>query len=48
MQNTIDFKTNQNATIEVKGRHDPCVVMRATPVVTAVAAIAVLDLLYEI
>ena len=48
MQNTIDFKTNQNATIEVKGRHDPCVVMRATPVVTAVTAIAVLDLLYEI
>lgn len=47
-QNTIDFKTGQNTTIEVKGRHDPCVVMRATPVVTAVTAIAVLDLLYEI
>ena len=48
IQNTIDFKTNQNTTIQTKGRHDPCVVLRATPVVTAVAAIAVLDLLYEI
>ena len=48
IQNTIDFKTNQNTTIQVKGRHDPCIVMRATPVVTAVASIAVLDLLYEI
>ena len=48
IQNTIDFKTNQNTTIQTKGRHDPCVVLRATPVVTAVASIAVLDLLYEI
>ena len=47
-QNTIDFKTNQNTTIEVNGRHDPCVVLRATPVVTAAASIAILDLLYEI
>ncbi|MBR2302495.1 MAG: chorismate synthase [Clostridia bacterium] len=47
-QQTIDFKTDQNTTIEVKGRHDPCVVMRATPVVTAATAIAILDLLYEI
>ena len=47
-QQTIDFKTDQNTTIEVKGRHDPCVVLRATPVVTAATAIAILDLLYEI
>jgi len=47
-QNTIDFKAKQDTVIEVGGRHDPCVVMRATPVVTAATAIAVLDLLCEI
>ena len=29
----------------VKGRHDPCVVLRAVPCVEAAAAIAVLDCL---
>lgn len=46
-QKTVDFKEDVDTEIEIKGRHDPCVVVRAVPVVTAAAAIAVLDLLYE-
>ncbi|MDD4316397.1 MAG: chorismate synthase [Clostridia bacterium] len=44
-QRTIDLKTLENGVIEIKGRHDPCIVQRAVPVVEAVAAIAVLDML---
>ncbi len=47
LQHTVDVKTNENAVLEIKGRHDPCVVVRAVPVVTAATAIAVLDLLSE-
>lgn len=46
-QNTVDFKSGENCKIEVKGRHDPCVAVRAVPVVQAAAAIAVMDLLCE-
>lgn len=46
-QNTVDFKHGKNTLLSVKGRHDPCVVARAAPVVSAVAAIAVLDMMYE-
>ena len=44
-QQTIDIYNKCNAEIEIQGRHDPCIVQRAVPVVEAVAAIAVYDLL---
>jgi chorismate synthase len=44
-QRTIDIEKKENAQVEIKGRHDPCIVPRALPVVEAVAAIAVLNLL---
>lgn len=47
LQKTIDISKNENADIEIKGRHDPCIVQRAVPVVEAVTAIAILDLLYD-
>ncbi|MBQ1985878.1 MAG: chorismate synthase, partial [Clostridia bacterium] len=31
--------------LEITGRHDPCIVPRAIPVVEAAAAIALLDLM---
>jgi chorismate synthase len=31
----------------VKGRHDPCVAVRAVPVVEAVTAIVLMDMLLE-
>ncbi|NDB30302.1 chorismate synthase, partial [archaeon] len=33
--------------LEVKGRHDPCIVPRAVPVVQNTSAIAIIDLMIE-
>lgn len=44
-QNTVDLKTGENAVLTVRGRHDPCIVPRAVPVIEAVTAIALTDLL---
>ncbi len=44
-QRTVDLQKNENADIEIHGRHDPCIVPRAIPVVEAVTAIAILDML---
>ena len=46
-QDTVNFVENENASIEIVGRHDPCVVPRAVPVVEAVVALALLDALLE-
>ena len=40
-QQTVDLQTGTVTTIEIKGRHDPCIVPRAVPVVEAAAAIAI-------
>ena len=42
-QLSVDLKTMHPATCEMKGRHDPCIVLRAVPVVEAVTALAVAD-----
>ncbi|WP_195265144.1 MULTISPECIES: chorismate synthase [unclassified Clostridium] len=44
-QNTIDINTNENVKFRVEGRHDPCIVQRAVPVIEAVTAIGLLDLI---
>ena len=44
-QKTININTKEETVLEVQGRHDPCIVQRAVPVIEAVAAIAILDLL---
>jgi chorismate synthase len=44
-QNTVNIKQMQNTTIKIVGRHDPCIVPRAIPVVEAVTAMAILDCL---
>ena len=41
-QRTVDRK-KQEVTVEVKGRHDPCVVPRAVPIVEAMAALVLVD-----
>ena len=43
-QDTVDLTHRQPASLRVTGRHDPCIVPRAVPVVEAVAAIALADL----
>lgn len=42
-QQTVDFDGRQ-VTLEAKGRHDPCVVPRAVPIVESMAALVLLDL----
>ena len=46
-QQTIDYKTLENTTIEVRGRHDPCIAVRAAVVVEAATNLAILDLMIE-
>ena len=41
-QKTVD-KTGEDTNIKAKGRHDPCVLPRAVPIVEAMAALTILD-----
>lgn len=43
-QHTVSLSKGTDCTLNVKGRHDPCIVPRAVPVVEAAAALAVFDL----
>lgn len=43
-QQTVNLKEKTEAGLCLKGRHDPCIVPRAVPVVEAVTALAVYDL----
>ena len=44
-QRSIDIEKKENVELEVQGRHDPCIVPRAVPVIEAVTAMALLDLI---
>ena len=44
-QNTVDMCAGENTTLQINGRHDPCIVPRAVSVVEAAAAIAIFDLI---
>ena len=44
-QNTVDLAEKKDATLVIEGRHDPCIVQRALPVVEAAAALASCELL---
>ncbi len=46
-QRSVDLNTMTETEMTISGRHDPCVVLRAVPVVEAAAAIAVYDALLE-
>ena len=43
-QHTVSMSARRDAILEISGRHDPCVAVRAVPVVEAAAAIAIADL----
>lgn len=45
MQQTVDMQTMEDATLAAKGRHDPCIVHRASVVVECVTALTLCDLL---
>ena len=44
-QDTVDYIAKADAKLQIKGRHDPCIVPRAAVVQNTLAAFAVLDLL---
>ncbi|MBY4798080.1 chorismate synthase [Collinsella sp. AGMB00827] len=46
-QRTVDMATMSPAHLRIQGRHDPCIVPRAVPVVEAAGALALLDALLE-
>ena len=47
-QDSVDLAAGQDAKLKIEGRHDPCIVLRAVPVVEAACACALLDALLEI
>lgn len=47
LQNSVDISTMENTTLKIEGRHDPCIVPRALPVIEGAAALVILDLMLE-
>ena len=46
-EQTVSLRAREDAELVVRGRHDPCIAHRAVPVVEAVTAAVLLDLLLE-
>ena len=46
-QDTVDLNKKTDAKLTIKGRHDPCIALRAVPVVESAAAIAMADLILD-
>jgi chorismate synthase len=44
-QETVSLPDGGETTIEIQGRHDPCIAQRAVPVIEAAAALVALDML---
>ena len=44
-QRTVHLQTIENAEHVIHGRHDPCIVPRAVPVIEAVTAVAIINLM---
>ena len=42
-QKSFSIKDNKDTNLVIKGRHDPCIVPRAVPVIEAATAIVILD-----
>ena len=44
-QETVDLEKKENVSLLIRGRHDPCIAVRAVPVTEGVAGLTILDLL---
>lgn len=44
-QRSVNLQTMQNEKLVINGRHDPCIVPRAVPVIEAAVALGILDLM---
>ena len=47
-QQSVNLKTMENTELKIEGRHDPCIVLRAVPVVEAVTAFGIMDMVIRI
>ena len=47
LQKTVDISLMENTKLQIKGRHDPCIVPRALPVIEGATALVILDLMLE-
>ena len=47
-QESVSLARRENTTMTVKGRHDPCIIPRAVPVVEAAAAVAMVDMMLDV
>ena len=47
IQNSVSLSKKEDAQLEIKGRHDPCIAPRAVPVMEAALALAILDSILE-
>ena len=45
LQETVNVKSKEDTQLEIKGRHDPCIVPRAVVVVESMAALGILDMM---
>jgi chorismate synthase len=46
-QESVSLSRREDTVMVVKGRHDPCIVPRAVPVVEAAAAVAIVDMMLD-
>lgn len=46
-QKTVNISSMENTVINIKGRHDPCIVPRVVPVIEGACALVILDLIME-
>ena len=46
-QDSVDLEKNINTKLTIKGRHDPCVAVRAVPITEAALALGILDCMME-
>ena len=44
-QKSVNLQTMENTELEIHGRHDPCIVPRAVPVIESAVALGLLDLM---
>lgn len=44
-QDSVNMSTMEDTTLKIEGRHDPCIVQRALPVIEGVSAMGILDLI---
>lgn len=42
-QQTVDLRNMEETSIEIEGRHDPCIVPRAVPIVESMVALVIVD-----